>query len=79
MPGDEGSEPPDAASAATMPNASGKIDGTTGRPPAGSEDEVAMLQRPCEEHVRAGQASLLAVVAEPDDHGSGVHPPERFE
>ena len=43
-------------------------------------DQVPVLERPCEERVRAGEPlELLAVVAEADDHGAGVELPQRLE
>ena len=64
-----------------MPNASGKIDGTTVDVGEREQvDEVAVLERPGEERPRRGDAlELLAVVAEADDHGARVELAQRLE
>ena len=66
--GDERSDPPAAASAATMPNASGKIDGDGHVGERHEVDEVPVLERAGEERSRRRRAlELGAIVAEADD------------
>ena len=76
-----GGQPAAAASAATIPNASGKIDGTTAASASGEQvDEVAVLEGAGEERPRRrGGLELGPVVAEADDHGLRLEPLQRLE
>ena len=76
-----GGQPAAAASAATIPNASGKIDGTTVDVRERDQvDEVAVLERAGEERPRRRDPlQLVAVVAEADDDRARVHAAQRLE
>ena len=76
-----GGEPAAAASAATIPNASGKIDGTTVTSASGSRWTRWRCSSGPVKSVRGGRQplELLAVVAEADDHRAGVELLQRLE
>ena len=80
-----GGQPAAAASAATIPNASGKIDGTTATSASGSRwtrwrCSSGPVKSVCPSgSVRASCSSARAVVAEADDHGARVEPAQRLE
>ena len=76
-----GGQPAAAASAATIPNASGKIEGTTHDVGERNQvHEVPVLERAGEERPRRRDPLELApVVAEPDDDDARVHPAHRLE
>ena len=76
-----GGQPAAAASAATMPNASGKIDGTTATSQSGSRCTRCRCSSGAgEERARRRQRlELLAVVAEPDDSARASTLAERLE